>query len=268
MTDRFTLLRALLDRAHPARRQYERFRATPEQAAEAVQAARAKLGATVQAGPPNQGPLTGIEVREPCPYCPAPAMIPRTLMAAHLREQHAPQMDALMRGEPEGRPTAAYQAAIREVLGDGPWDVIAHRATDAVIAVRDDELEQARHELDTAQRELETSEAARASLRRQRAVLRQAITRRTAARARVRALHQPRDYNGQTICGACSDYDPSSDSTDSAPVAHPCDTIRALDGTQQPEPKPWRPIQGSGYTPAQLLGVDEDDEDEPEADRA
>ncbi|MFE9935883.1 hypothetical protein [Streptomyces hirsutus] len=56
-----------------------------------------------------------------------------------------------------------------------------------------------------------------------------------AALESARALHRPRIYGGQTICGACSDYDPSSDSTDSAPVPYgQCPTLRALDGTEQP----------------------------------
>ncbi|MBD9703403.1 hypothetical protein IHE56_15195 [Streptomyces sp. ID01-12c] len=33
-------------------------------------------------------PLTGIEVRVPCPYCPPPAMIPRTLIAEHYARMH------------------------------------------------------------------------------------------------------------------------------------------------------------------------------------
>ncbi|MFJ4365104.1 hypothetical protein ACIP4S_13230 [Streptomyces chartreusis] len=38
--------------------------------------------------PPNQGPLTGIEVRDPCPYCEGCPLIPRHLMDDHIREQH------------------------------------------------------------------------------------------------------------------------------------------------------------------------------------
>ena len=60
-----------------------------------------------------------------------------------------------------------------------------------------------------------------------------------AAIERVRDLHQPRTYRGQTICGACSDYDPSTDSTDSAPVPYDqCATLRALDGAEQPDGPP------------------------------
>ncbi|MFJ2004755.1 hypothetical protein [Streptomyces chartreusis] len=38
--------------------------------------------------PPNQGPLTGIEVRDPCPYCEGCPLIPRHLMDDHIRGQH------------------------------------------------------------------------------------------------------------------------------------------------------------------------------------
>lgn len=38
--------------------------------------------------PPNQGPLTGIEVRDPCPHCEDCRLVPRRQMMVHLREQH------------------------------------------------------------------------------------------------------------------------------------------------------------------------------------
>lgn len=39
--------------------------------------------------PPNQSPLTGIEVRDPCPRCEGrPRLIPRSLMDEHNREHH------------------------------------------------------------------------------------------------------------------------------------------------------------------------------------
>ena len=38
--------------------------------------------------PPNQGPLTGVEVRDPCPHCEDCRLIPRTLMAGHIRDIH------------------------------------------------------------------------------------------------------------------------------------------------------------------------------------
>ncbi|MFJ9114443.1 hypothetical protein ACIRJO_02720 [Streptomyces sp. NPDC102394] len=38
--------------------------------------------------PPNQGPLTGVEVRDPCPHCEGCPLIPRRQMILHLREQH------------------------------------------------------------------------------------------------------------------------------------------------------------------------------------
>lgn len=116
------------------------------------------------------------------------------------------------------------------------------------LAVRDHELEQARAErdryrlardsarrraecllgtLDGTQSNLERAEAALDRERKQHLARADAIN-------RVIALHQPRNHNGRTICGACSDYDPSSDATDSAPVPYPCPTIRALDSTAQP----------------------------------
>lgn len=123
------------------------------------------------------------------------------------------------------------------------------RIADAVMAVRDTELEQARAErdryrlardsarrraecllgtLDGTQSNLERAEAALDRERKQHLARADAIN-------RVIALHQPRNHNGRTICGACSDYDPSSDSSDSsAPVPYPCPTIRALDSTAQP----------------------------------
>jgi hypothetical protein len=50
--------------------------------------ARTACKATASQGPPNQGPLTGIEVRDPCPYCEGCPLIPRALMDGHIREQH------------------------------------------------------------------------------------------------------------------------------------------------------------------------------------
>lgn len=117
------------------------------------------------------------------------------------------------------------------------------------LAVRDHELEGLRDE-----RDLHLAAFWQAVKQRDRALAQAAIDRPAAdfaeaaldrerkqhlARAdainRVIALHQPRNHNGRTICGACSDYDPSSDSSDSsAPVPYPCPTIRALDSTAQP----------------------------------
>lgn len=46
---------------------------------------------------------------------------------------------------------------------------------------------------------------------------------------RLRRLHRPVDHRGRTICGACSDYDPSTGTTDSSPVPYNlCPTIAAL----------------------------------------
>lgn len=104
----------------------------------------------------------------------------------------------------------------------------------AVMAVRDRELEGLRDE-----RDLHLAAFWQAVKRRDRALAQSAIDRPAAdfaeaALARVIALHQPRNHSGRIICGACSDYDPSSDATDSAPVPYPCPTIRALDSTAQP----------------------------------
>ncbi|MFD4258193.1 hypothetical protein ACFWR9_11320 [Streptomyces sp. NPDC058534] len=38
--------------------------------------------------PAGKGPLTGIEVRDPCPYCEGCPLIPRALMDDHVREHH------------------------------------------------------------------------------------------------------------------------------------------------------------------------------------
>ncbi|MBE4790988.1 hypothetical protein [Streptomyces caniscabiei] len=41
-------------------------------------------------GPDFTSPLAGIEVRVPCPYCPPPAMISRTLITDHIAREHRP----------------------------------------------------------------------------------------------------------------------------------------------------------------------------------
>lgn len=38
--------------------------------------------------PPDQSPLSGVEVRDPCPYCEDRRLIPRRQMVAHIRDQH------------------------------------------------------------------------------------------------------------------------------------------------------------------------------------
>lgn len=48
--------------------------------------------------------------------------------------------------------------------------------------------------------------------------------------ARVRQLHRPVEHGGQTICAECSAY--GGQSTDNAPIAHPCATIQAIGGEQ------------------------------------
>jgi hypothetical protein len=48
--------------------------------------------------------------------------------------------------------------------------------------------------------------------------------------AQVQKLHRPVEHHGQTICTECSAY--GDESTDNAPIAHPCATIQALGGEQ------------------------------------
>jgi hypothetical protein len=53
--------------------------------------------------------------------------------------------------------------------------------------------------------------------------------------SRVRELHQPVEYRGQTICRECSAC--AGSSTDNAPVAHDqCGTLRALGNDTEPSP--------------------------------
>jgi signal transduction histidine kinase len=56
------------------------------------------------------------------------------------------------------------------------------------------------------------------------------LERAEAALDRIRALHQPVEYRGHTICAHCSAW--GGNSTDNAPQPYPCDTIRALDPQQ------------------------------------
>ncbi|MEI5520712.1 hypothetical protein WB388_08865 [Streptomyces brasiliscabiei] len=130
---------------------------------------------------PHTGPLTAVEVRDPCPYCEDCPLVPRTFMAIHIREQHPDVtlashdngtsewtktgLDSRNAQAREGvaedsQPDTVtdpawlrgqYAAAIREALGDGPWAVVAHRAADAALGVRDRHLEQLRHRLALAE---------------------------------------------------------------------------------------------------------------------
>ncbi|MEV5449992.1 hypothetical protein [Streptomyces sp. NPDC052535] len=50
-------------------------------------------------GPLKPGPLTGIEVRDPCPYCEGCPLIPRMLMDDHVREHH-PEVQTVEPGAP------------------------------------------------------------------------------------------------------------------------------------------------------------------------
>ncbi|WP_435244921.1 hypothetical protein [Streptomyces tendae] len=50
-------------------------------------------------GPPKPGPLTGIEVRDPCPYCEGCPLIPRMLLDDHVREHH-PEVQTVEPGAP------------------------------------------------------------------------------------------------------------------------------------------------------------------------
>ncbi|MHC3474653.1 hypothetical protein ACYF6T_38990 [Streptomyces sp. 7R007] len=58
--------------------------------------------------PPDQGPLTRIEVRDPCPYCEDCPLIPRTLMDEHVREHHP---DVTLASRENGAPAAAAEPA-------------------------------------------------------------------------------------------------------------------------------------------------------------
>jgi hypothetical protein len=52
---------------------------------------------------------------------------------------------------------------------------------------------------------------------------------------RIRQLHRPVDYRGQTICAECSSLDPNGDSTDNPPVPHDqCATLKALQPPKEP----------------------------------
>ncbi|WND33999.1 hypothetical protein RI578_06685 [Streptomyces sp. BB1-1-1] len=77
--------------------------------------------------PPNQGPLTGIEVRDPCPFCEGCPLIPRTLMDYHVREHH-PEVREGGPGIPvhpadDGEVELARAALIAHV-GDDQADVV------------------------------------------------------------------------------------------------------------------------------------------------
>jgi hypothetical protein len=63
--------------------------------------------------PPNQGPLTGIEVREACPYCTGGPMFPRRLLGTHIREKHARVLAVLARGESLDERLAAPESSCR-----------------------------------------------------------------------------------------------------------------------------------------------------------
>lgn len=51
-----------------------------------AEAAALALARAILSGPPKQGPLTGIEVRDPCPLC--RRLIPRSRLARHIRDTH------------------------------------------------------------------------------------------------------------------------------------------------------------------------------------
>lgn len=66
-------------------------------------------GGCYDQGPPNQGPLTGIEVRDPCPYCESCPLIPRWSMAHHIRENH-PEVTLASRENGDGAAEAETEA--------------------------------------------------------------------------------------------------------------------------------------------------------------
>ncbi|MFH8405516.1 hypothetical protein ACH4FX_12185 [Streptomyces sp. NPDC018019] len=43
----------------------------------------------------HQGPLSGIEVRDRCPYCPGERLVPRHMLELHIQERHATEDAAL-----------------------------------------------------------------------------------------------------------------------------------------------------------------------------
>lgn len=79
----------------------------------------------------------------------------------------------------------------------------------------------------TACHELEKSETAREQLR-------QGCEAQADALERVRNLHRPVEYRGQTICWECSAYDFERLTTDSPPVLYDqCGTLKAIDDKQE-----------------------------------
>ncbi|MCX3059591.1 hypothetical protein [Streptomyces beihaiensis] len=78
--------------------------------------------------PPNQGPLTGIEVRDPCPYCEGCPLIPRVLMDGHIREHH---QDVVLASHENGSPAAneATGAPTCEEHDVIEWACIPNRQT-------------------------------------------------------------------------------------------------------------------------------------------
>lgn len=80
---------------------------------------------------PTSGPLSGIEVRVSCPYCPPPGMVPRSLVSLHMASEHPAEPPL----EPASTPLREHIAtAVRSVLyQDLPGDMGDHVA-DAVLA--------------------------------------------------------------------------------------------------------------------------------------
>jgi hypothetical protein len=101
-----------------------------------------------------------------------------------------------------------------------------HRAPvePAVPAPADDDL---RQQLADAQRRITTLEHVAKGNKRHVQQIVPELERAEAALDRVRALHHPVEYRGQTICAHCSAW--GGNSTDNAPEPYPCDTLRALD---------------------------------------
>ncbi|MFJ8144663.1 hypothetical protein ACIQ6R_06260 [Streptomyces sp. NPDC096048] len=83
--------------------------------------------------PDFTSPLSGIEVRQPCPFCPPPAMIPRRLFAEHVAREHkqqAPADDGVKRSLPfpYAREVAEDEAPMRAYLSAPAADGDQQRA--------------------------------------------------------------------------------------------------------------------------------------------
>jgi hypothetical protein len=126
---------------------------------------------------------------------------------------------------------AADEDALRTTRRD-QLGVLLSRAGRGVLTT--DEAALLRQHVEAEMRDVDTARAVAAGNKRHVQVMYGELTAAQAAIERVRALHRPAEYIGLTICADCSSYDGRS--VDHGTVIHPCATIRALDGTEQPTP--------------------------------